>query len=71
MRYLVIMATLLITSCANYEFGDATKAAWSAAGKIVQLKRDYCSEQVAEQRELLLSAIKLADPDYDGLCKEN
>lgn len=70
MRYLIIVIFLL-SGCANYEFGDATKAAWGAAGKIVQMKRDYCSEQNTEQRDLLLSAIKLADPDYDGVCKEN
>lgn len=67
---IAILISCLI-GCANYEFGDATKAAWSAAGKIVQMKRDYCSAQNTEQRDILLGAIKLADPDYDGVCKEN
>ena len=69
MKCLIIL-TLLLASCANYQFGDGTRAALSAASKIITLKRDYCSSDSDASRELLLSTIRLVDPDYNGVCDD-
>lgn len=65
------VGTVSLIGCAtleNYEFGDATAKALEVGGKVIKLKRDYCSAQNEDTREMLLGAIRLADPDYDGLC---
>ena len=68
MKYLIIL-TLLLSGCAGYEFGDGTRAAINAAGKIITLKREYCSDQSVASRELILLSIHLVDPGYDGVCE--
>ncbi len=70
MKYLIIL-TLLLSGCAGYEFGDGTRAALSAASKIITLKRDYCASDSEETRALILSTIRLADPDYNGVCEND
>lgn len=51
----------------DYEFGDGMRA----VSKVVNMKKNYCSDTNGESRELLLTAIRLADPDYDGVCDHN
>ena len=68
MRYLILSVIVLLAGCANYQFGDGTRAALSAANKIITLKRDYCSGQSGESRELILATIRLIDHEYDGVC---
>ncbi len=71
----ILITCLLTTGCGtilpeNYKFGDGTKAAVKAASTIVSSKKAYCEETDPEARELLIKAIRLADPDYKGVCKD-
>jgi len=65
MKYLALLITLtLLSSCAaleNYEYGDITD-------RVIELKEDYCADDNAESRTLILLAIRLLDPGYDGVC---
>lgn len=74
MRILISIIVILLSACSSlpedYEFGDGTRAALDAASKIIKLKQNYCSADSEETRELILTTIKLADPDYKGLCEE-
>ncbi len=68
MKYLLIIVLLLISGCANYQFGDATRTALSTAGKVVALKIEYCATENLESRAVILATIRAVDPSYDGVC---
>jgi len=73
MKNLIVLFFLfMVSGCANYQFGDGTRLALEAARTVVTLKRDYCAENNAESRELILASIRVIDPDYDPVCwKDN
>ncbi len=73
-----LVATILISaslsSCAvpeNYRFGDVTKTAVNVATTVVSSKEAYCEETNPEARNLLISKIRLVEPEYDGVCGDN
>lgn len=68
---LALAAAACVASCTaleNYQFGDVTRTALSAAEKVITLKAQYCASTNAEARELLLNSIRLVDPEYKGVC---
>ncbi len=73
MNKIIILGALLLSGCStfdNYQFGDITTGALESAGKIISLKKSYCSEKSEDRRELILVTIRLADPDYKGFCND-
>ena len=64
MRYLLIILTMALSGCANYKFGDGTKALLT----VLEMHIAYCSSESEIERESLLEMIRLADPGYTGIC---
>lgn len=60
----ILLLSLLLTGCANYEFGDATREVFDARGQ-------YCNAQTEAEREAALLLIRTWLPDYpeDGICE--
>ncbi len=65
MKYLLIISVLAIASCANYEFGDGTKAVLS----VLEMHKVYCSSVNDLEREHLLGMIRAIEPEYKGICE--
>lgn len=71
-KLIIAILILLSSSCKtleNYEFGDVTRTAVSVANQVISLKAEYCAEINTEARVTLLYAVRLLDPDYDGVCQ--
>jgi len=67
MKYLLILTMALsIQGCESYKFGDGTKAVLT----LIEMRLAYCSSVNDAERESLLEMIRLADPDYEGICPE-
>jgi hypothetical protein len=71
MKLAIAALLLCVTACTaleGYQFGDGTRAALEAACQVNALHAEYCSTPNGPSRELLLAAIRKADPDYVGVC---
>jgi hypothetical protein len=67
----VAIAAAMASACSapeGYQFGDGTRAALEAARQVNALHAEYCSTPNGPSRELLLAAIRKADPGYVGVC---
>ncbi len=70
----IILISASLSGCAafeNYQFGDATKTAVKVATNVVSHKEAYCAETDPDARNLLISKIRLLEPNYDGICGDN
>jgi len=56
-----LILCLALTSCANYQFGDITRS-------VIELKQNYCTEEKASERAIILFSIHLIDPAWVPAC---
>lgn len=64
-KLLTVALVLALTSCANYQIGDGTKALF----QILELQIIYCSSESDIEREKILEIIRIAKPEYTGICE--